>query len=114
MVEFEIPLPPSVNHFYGQNGVRRFKTDEAKDWELEAGFMIRNQIKRIIEMKGKIDIRLEYYFKRERDLDNGIKPILDLLQDMGFYKNDNQVWSILAVKNFDKESPRVCVEISEN
>ena len=41
-----------------------------------------------------------FYFKytKKRDVDNGVKPALDLLQKRGYFKNDNQIVSLIARK----------------
>jgi len=48
--------------------------------------------------------------KRKHDLDNYIKGILDACNNI-IWVDDTQVWYIRARRYFDKENPRVNVEI---
>jgi len=48
--------------------------------------------------------------KRERDIDNFSKLLLDALTGI-VYEDDSQIVSLTITKAYDKENPRVDVEI---
>lgn len=71
-------------------------------------------IRRKNPLKGKVDVSIEFYFKRERDIDNSVKAALDLMQQANVIENDSQVYSLLITKGFDKDNPRMEISIEEN
>lgn len=105
-------MPPSVNAMYRRNphGFGMYKTPEAKAWITEC----LNHIGRKTPLKGKIDVSVEFYFARESDIDNRLKPLLDLLQEANVVENDKQVYSLVVTKYFDKVKPRVELVVQEN
>ncbi len=112
MIELTLPMPPSINAMYKRGrGHSFYKTEEAKDWTTECLWLLKKNRKKC---KGNVDVSLTFYFKRESDIDNRIKPLLDLFQEAGILENDKQVYSLLVNKKNDKKNPRVDVEIEEN
>ena len=111
-MRYILPMPPSVNAMYRRNpkGYGMYKTPEAKMWTAEC----MRHIRRKNPLKGKVDVSIEFYFKRERDIDNSVKAALDLMQQANVIENDSQVYSLLVTKDFDKANPRVELEVQEN
>lgn len=112
MQSYTLPMSPSTNAMYRRSkyGYGLYKTQDAKEWVLHASKLV-NPRK---TYRGKVDISIRLYFQREADIDNRIKPILDLLQDRKVIDNDKQVYSLLVTKFFDKENPRCEVSVMEN
>ncbi|MGI6243903.1 MAG: RusA family crossover junction endodeoxyribonuclease [Prevotella sp.] len=54
-----------------------------------------------------------YHSNKRYDLDNSLKTVLDLLQDVGAITNDNLCVGIQATKHIDKSNPRVVFGIEE-
>jgi Holliday junction resolvase RusA-like endonuclease len=103
-VIFKIPVPPSINaayrnvsaservRFIEKNGVRplgRVKTVAYRSWLNEAGWRIRQQ--NVGQCVAYCGINISVPLKRNRDLDNIIKLILDLLVEMNVLIDDSQV-----------------------
>lgn len=112
-MRFELPLPPSINNYYTNHRYlkRRIKTNKAREWEQEAGYeLVRAKIKRF---KGRVYVGIHWYFKRDRDIDNCLKALLDLLQKQRIIDNDSQVYQLNVTKGFDKGNPRVEIEIEK-
>ena len=111
-MKYTLSMPPSVNAMYRRNpkGYGMYKTPEAKMWINEC----LRHIRRKNPLKGKVDVSIEFYFKRERDIDNSIKAALDLMQQANVIENDSQVYSLLITKGFDKDNPRMEISIEEN
>jgi len=110
-MKITLSLPPSINSYYSQNKYgRRFKTNEAKQWENDAWVEGLRKCKKY--GKCKIEVAYEYYFTTNAsDLGNRSKILTDLLQKCGVIDNDNQVWVLHEYKNIDSKKPRVEVEI---
>lgn len=69
MITFNLPLPPSINHYYGHSGNRKFIS--------KAGKKFRAQVQEIVTLAGhkKIEGRVSMWVaihpstKRKQDLD---------------------------------------------
>ena|SRR3990167_2482946 len=106
--EVTLPVPPSVNAMYRRRGgYGMYKTEEANEWVNKC----LRKIKKVEPFVREVEVSMYFFFKRETDLDNRIKALLDILQESGVIKNDKQVHSLLAFKEFDKDNPRVEVRV---
>lgn len=67
------------------------KSQEYKDWLALAAWEIRAQLgpKKVITEPFKLTARVQRPDRRKRDLDNLLKPILDLLGHYGLIENDS-------------------------
>lgn len=93
---FSVPMPPSTNHLWVnlKQGGRARAAGYAK-WLVEAGWAI--NIERPCNFAGPVRIELKFErTNRAADLDNRIKPMLDLLQKMRVIENDTQVIDLRA------------------
>lgn len=91
LVEFSIPYPPSTNRIWRQGQGRVHKSKEYTDWIALAAWEMRAQLgpKKVITEPFKFTVRANRPDKRKRDLDNILKPILDLLGHYGIIENDS-------------------------
>ena len=90
--------PISVNRCWQG---RRFKTKEYDSW-IELGLYLLPKVKM---HKGEISIRLSFFVKNAKrsDLDNMIKPTLDLLVKGGWIEDDRFIYNLVATKNQSEE-----------
>lgn len=108
MIEQTVNIRPiSVNECWQG---RRFKTKLYADYERSV-LLLLPKPERIYE--GNLEVEIVFYFKhpKKRDVDNGVKPALDLLQKRGYFKNDNQIVSLIARKEQSDEEGwrfRIC------
>ena len=108
---FTLPLPETTNNTYKSAQGHWYKSAKAKAWEEEAGYAILKQRTAKSTCTENVYVGLAFFVKRDRDIDGGIKPVLDLLQRLRIIDNDRQV-KHLNVKIFeDKTNPRVEVEV---
>ena len=91
IIELDLPYPPSVNHYWGQMGNRRFVG--------KAGVLFRQEVK-IIALKRtqslynerlSVKVYLHPPDKRKRDIDNVLKSLFDAMEHAGVYENDSQI-----------------------
>lgn len=95
MVEGRVDIRPISANECWQG--RRFKSRLYSDYEKSVLLMLPKPEKMYT---GELEIEIVFYFKypKKRDVDNGVKPALDLLQKRGYFKNDNQIVSLIARK----------------
>lgn len=95
-VLIDLPWPPSVNHYWRSRGSRRFLSAKARAWMEEAVLAVR-QARRALSFTGQVAVIafLHPPDRRERDIDNTAKPLLDALVKGGLIKSDYQVGLLL-------------------
>jgi crossover junction endodeoxyribonuclease RusA len=88
-IQLHLPYPPSANNLWTRTkrGMRR--TDEYLAWLDEAGWRVKEQRAGAIRGPYKISINAVRPDKRQRDLDNILKPCSDVLQHVGVIENDS-------------------------
>lgn len=96
-IYIELPLPPSANNMF-VNGKRggRFPSPNYSKWKRDAGFLARSQSKGRIEGPFAVQINAVRPDKRRRDVDNIIKPTVDLLVSLGFVTDDSEMQTVQA------------------
>lgn len=96
MICVTLPYPPTVNHYWGARGNRRFVKKE--------GVAFRGDVVRICEgvtkQEGDLAVFVDAYppDRRRRDIDNINKAILDALQHAGCYDDDCQIRTLHVTK----------------
>jgi Holliday junction resolvase RusA-like endonuclease len=117
-MKFILPMPPSINQTYGVNRDKvdpLYKKKPVRDWEEEAGYMILEQNRGFkMGFKGVVEVGIDWFYKIDRDIDAGIKVLLDLLQKQRIVLNDRQIRRITHVDiKPDPKNPRVEITIDE-
>lgn len=108
-----LPWPPSVNHYWGHRGSRRFLSPKVRAWKREATVLVRAARK--VTFSGPVAVTLFLYppDRRRRDLDNIVKAVLDALVSGGLLKDDSQVVELRMVKKSPQRPGEVLVEVWE-
>jgi crossover junction endodeoxyribonuclease RusA len=98
-MEFELPYPPSVNHYYRHVGPRVLISRAGRKYRETVISLLRSRGTK--PLSGGIELFLEAYppDRRRRDLDNLLKCVLDSLQHAGAYHDDSQIVKISAQKH---------------
>lgn len=96
MLEFEIPYPPSVNHYWGQRGKQRFLTKRAKEFRALIDDAVWNGFASTKAITGELAFFMTVWppDKRKRDLDNLLKGTLDALMHAKVFEDDSQIWAL--------------------
>lgn len=84
-----LPLPPSANRLWvrARKGMRR--SDEYVAWLNSAGWTAKTQRPGSVKGPFKLSIHAARPDKRRRDIDNLIKPTLDLMQHLRVVEDDS-------------------------
>lgn len=95
--EFELPFPPSLNHYYRHVGPRVLISRDGRIYRERVGQMLGKRK----TLEGALEIELEFYPPdyRRRDLDNLLKCTFDTLQHAGIYRDDSQITKLTAYKH---------------
>lgn len=121
MMRFRIslPLPPSANNLFANAAAGgRYPTKEYKQWLRGAGWIVQAEkskqgIPSEPEQKKPYEVTLVFGMTRQRDIDNGIKAVLDLMKKQGIISDDRWVDRLIVERLRQKPaSGNVVVEIT--
>lgn len=110
-------IPAKANHYMsvpGGDGGRRIIKDAIMR-SYEASFRRQCVIYKDRHISCRFRLYVDVWFVSERsDLDNCLKGLLDLLQDVHAIENDNLCREIIARKHIDPKNPRIRFAIEED
>ena len=83
MINIKLPWPPTVNTYYTIARGRKILSKKGRDYKKNAMPPWTGNF-----LSGQVEVNIEAHppDKRKRDLDNILKPILDLLTNNGVWK----------------------------
>ena len=90
-IQLSLPLPPSVNHYWGQAGNHRFIGKKGKEFRAQVMDAVNEAGIQPLEGRLAVHIALFPPDKRKRDIDNVLKSLLDACEHAGCYENDSQI-----------------------
>lgn len=102
-VTIRLPIPPSVNEAYGNNGTGRgrgrYLTPKCKAWIRQADneYLIQRMRGPLVSGRAKVTIRLPQYMRG--DVSNRIKVVEDWMVDRGLTADDSTHVSVTAVRD---------------
>lgn len=74
----------------------------------ENDFFIQCNLYRNANIQGYFEFEMDVYYPNQRsDLDNSCKVVLDCLQKVGAFPNDNKLTRLIVNKFLDKINPRI-------
>lgn len=109
-MRFRIRLPISNNHSHkliriGRRNVRVL-SEKGKAWMDECVYVVKKAIREQHWQKatGKVVVNIWFYYKdhRIRDSHNGLKLLLDAMEDAGVYSND--YFALPRIMDFEVDS----------
>lgn len=105
-------LPPTINKYIGRTNIWEYQADKKKIHNL-----IRLSTIGLNPRYEKCKMKITYYFKdkRRHDPSNYDKMLLDGLVEANIIKDDNYnvIQEFTTIGKYDKENPRVEIELEE-
>ena len=100
-----LPWPPTINTYYTVARGRKILSKRGRSFK-EQAWVIMEDSHFAERLKGEVSVFIRAYppDKRKRDIDNILKPILDVLTAAGIYDDDSQV-SDLRIQRFNPCKP---------
>ena len=111
-VALTLPWPPSVNHYWGQCGTRRF----IKEKGVKFREMTAEQVAAIgKKMEGRLSVFVTLLppNRQRRDIDNSIKALLDALQHAGCFDDDEQIDVLHVERKNVTKGGKCCVVVTQ-
>lgn len=98
MLVLNLPLPPSVNHYWGQSGHRRYVSKAGVAFkEAVSDYVAEYRVPKLGTARLEMQVTLYPKDRRKQDIDNRIKALWDALADAGVFDNDEQI-DVLMIK----------------
>jgi Holliday junction resolvase RusA-like endonuclease len=99
-MEFELPYPPSLNHYWRRVGARTLLSRGGRAFREAVGAIL--AARGVQPLDGPLEIAIDVHppDRRRRDLDNLQKALLDALQHGGAYHDDSQI-DVLVIRRRD-------------
>jgi crossover junction endodeoxyribonuclease RusA len=91
LIRYNLPFPPSVNNLFANGKKGRYRTDRYEAWRTLAGQEILVQGRKSLKGKVSLSVCAVRPDRRRRDVSNLLKPVEDLLVDMGVIEDDSLV-----------------------
>jgi crossover junction endodeoxyribonuclease RusA len=92
MLVLDLPLPPSVNHYWGQHGHRRYVSKTGVAFKAQVSdYVIEYRVPKLGTARLAMTVVLFPKDRRKQDIDNRIKALWDALADAGVFDNDEQI-----------------------
>ena len=90
-LQFDLPYPPSVNHYWRRVGARTLISRQGRIFRESVCSLL--ALRRLHPLDGPLSIEIDVFppDHRRRDIDNLLKSLLDALEAAGVYHNDSQI-----------------------
>ena len=108
---FEIPWPPSVNHYYRHVGPRVLISREGRLYRERVSALLASYGVSTFSGAVSLDIQLYPPDARRRDVDNCLKSLMDAFTFGGLYNDDYQVQT-LKIKRLEPMPPNGLVVVT--
>ena len=125
-IKLRLPWPPSANRIWRRGSGKTFLSPKYKEFKKEVTSIVlarqrKSRIKPIrvlnqnVLMTGKLRVEIVLHppTRRNRDVDNCIKPILDALTSAGVFYDDADVWQVTATRGDIAPNGNAFVVISQ-
>lgn len=112
-MEFELPYPPSINHYWRRVGSRTLISREGRRFRRNVMTILAAM--EIEPLTGPLAADVEVFppDNRRRDIDNLQKALLDAMEHGGVYGDDSQIMKLTIQKRETVVGGRTLVKIRE-
>ncbi len=110
MITLTLPYPPSVNHYWGAKGMRRFVGKKGLEFRKEVSERVAEAGYQTITGKIAVFVSLYPPDRRTRDIDNVTKALLDALQHAGCFEDDSDIDDLHLIR-FDVRKGGACTVV---
>lgn len=112
-LQFDLPYPPSVNHYWRRVGARTLISRQGRAFRDSVCSLL--ALRRLHPLEGWLKVHLQFFppDRRRRDVDNIQKPVLDALQHAGVYHDDFQIVSLVTDRLEPREGGQLVVAVTQ-
>lgn len=113
MLEFELPYPPSVNHYWRRVGARTLISRGGRAFRQAVCAILAAE--KVQPLSGPLELVITVFppDQRRRDIDNVQKSLLDAMQHGGAYFDDSQIMRLSIERGKVTPGGKTVVQIRE-
>lgn len=113
MLEFELPYPPSVNHYWRRVGARTLISRGGRAFRQAVCAILATA--KVQPLSGPLELFITVFppDRRRRDIDNVQKSLLDAMQHGGAYFDDSQIMRLSIERGSVTPGGKTVVQIRE-
>lgn len=104
-------VPSKKNNWHFSSTGRVFTDPKVKRWVIDSFWLLKPVLRKIKTVTVPCAVELIFYVCKDKDLDNMVGSMFDLLQKSGILENDKLVVKLTAQKNTVLSNPKVFVSI---
>jgi len=92
VISFELPWPPSINHYYTRTSTGVMINKRAREYRRETLYLLSKYKGSFTEIE-RLQMIINLYppDRRKRDIDNHCKSLIDCLQNAKVFPDDEQI-----------------------
>lgn len=113
MISFELPISPSINHYFGRRGKFSYLPKEVKQYRAAVQDIVTEAGHPTLDGRVAVFIAIHMPSRRRSDIDNRVKGCLDALTHAGVWLDDSQVDALTVVRRGVIKGGLVKVVIAE-
>lgn len=96
---FDLPMPPSVNHYWRHSRHGTYLSDAGRKYRAEVLKRIKSPVVLYPHQRLAVTIVLHPKDKRRFDIDNRIKALFDAMEKAQIYADDSQIDRMLVIRD---------------
>lgn len=114
VLRFELPYPPSVNHYYLHTSNGIILGTKGKKYRRDVSLLLHRYRQSCSgDKRLAVTINLFPPDNRKRDIDNVLKCLLDSMEHANVYENDNQIDMLTVIRRQRVPNGAVQIWIAE-
>ena len=113
ILRFELPYPPSINHYYVRAGSSIALGAKGKSYRRDAALLLHRFRGACQDKRLTVTINVFPPDKRKRDIDNILKCLLDAMEHANVYNNDNQIDMLTVIRREPIKDGAIQIWIAE-
>lgn len=102
---------PSKKNSWALGNGKIYTPNNIKRWVKDSIWLLKPVMRKHKMITEKCQLEAQFYIKHDKDIDNMLGSLMDLLQGAGLLKNDRLVVEVLAKKHKVKINPHVQVRL---
>lgn len=113
MIQFTLPMPPTINHYFARRGKKTYLPAKVHEYRKAVAEIVADAGHPTLEGRLALFVAIHPRSRQRQDLDNRIKGLQDALTHAGVWLDDEQIDDLHLVRRDVVKGGKVVVVITE-